>query len=197
MANEPQRPSEPQRPIQDHPGQRTMPSQRGSAHSTTATMSREYQTQERRETRAGPPIEHRPPRHHLPMKIAGIIGLLLLGGLIAGLVASHPVSTPSAPVAARTLSSFGAHGSATSPTFTVPSSPVTSTYGYSCPAGTSGRFAANLVESNGADSHAIVNTTSHSVTGSTTLHPAHVGSLYHVAVTAPAGCAYRINTSAP
>jgi len=56
---------------------------------------------------------------------------------------------------------------------------------------------ANLVESNGADSQSIVNTTSHAVSGSSTLHPAHIGSPYHVAVTAPAGCAYRINTSAP
>lgn len=183
---------DPQRPIPEDPGRPSMPAQRSPAQGT-ATMSRQY---EGRERPARPPIEHRPPRHHLPLKIAGIIGVLLLGGLIAGLVVSHTPST-SAPVAARTLSSFGAHGSASSPNFTVPSSPVTSSYGYSCPAGTSGRFIANLVESNGANSQTIVNTTSHSVSGTATLHPAHVGSLYHVAVTAPAGCAYRINTAVP
>jgi hypothetical protein len=43
----------------------------------------------------------------------------------------------------------------------------------------------------------IVNATAPSVSGTATLHPHHIGSLYQVAVTAPAGCAYRINTAAP
>ena len=182
---------DPQRPIPEDPGLPSLPAQRNPAG--TATISRAYKGRERQ---ARPPVEHPSPRHHLPLKIAGIIGVLLLGGLIAGLVVSHTPST-AAPAAARALSSFGAHGSASSANFTVPSSPVTSSYGYSCPAGASGRFIANLVQSNGADSQAIVNTTSASVSGTATLHPAHVGNLYHVAVTAPAGCAYRINTAVP
>lgn len=183
---------DPQRRIQEDPGQRGMPAQRGPARGT-ATMSREYQTRERE----APPLEHRPPRHHLPLKIAGIIGLLLLAGLIAGLVVSHPLATTRAPVAARALSSFGAHGSAVSPNFTVPSSPVTSSYGYRCPAGVSGRFTASLANAAGSDIQSIVNTTATSVSGAATLHPHQIGGLYHVAVTAPAGCAYRINTSVP
>jgi len=197
MANDPQRRIENdpgQRRFQEDPGQRSMPSQRGSAQST-ATMSRdrEYET---RQAREAPPLEHRPPRHHLPMKIAGILGILLLGGLIAGLVASHPLNTARAPIAARTLNSFGAHGSGISPNFTVPSSPVTSTYGYRCPAGTTGHFTASLVNANGTDSQTIANTSASSVSGSARLHPSSVG-LHHVAVTAPAGCAYQINTFVP
>lgn len=211
MANEPQQPNQPRRPnepqgtIRDDPGQRNMPSQRGtaqgttatsgSARSTTATISREYETRERRERGAAPP-EYRPPKHHLPMKIAGILGLLLLGGLIAGLVASHPVSTPR-HVAARTLSSFGATGSAVSPSFRVPSSPVAATYGYRCPAGVTGRFTASMVNSAGSDVQSIVSTTATSASGAKTLHPRHVGSPYHFTMTAPAGCAYRVNAGVP
>jgi len=172
-----------------------MPSQRGSAQSTaTISRDREYETRERR-GREAPPLEHRPPRHHLPMKIAGILGILLLGGLIAGLVASHPLGT--APVAARALNSFGATGSAVSPRFTVPSSSATSTYGYRCPAGTTGHFTANLASVNGADTQRIADTSASSVSGTARLHPRIVGGPYYVAVTAPAGCAYRINTSVP
>jgi hypothetical protein len=167
-----------------------MPTQRGRAQGT-ATISREQVARER----AAPP-ELRPPKSHLPLKIAGLIGVLLLAGLIAGLVASNtPTSTP-AP-ATHTLSKFGAHGPAVSPGFVVRSSPVTSSYSYRCPAGVAGRFIANLVRSDGTDSHTIVDTTAPSVSGSATLHPAFVGSVYHVAATAPAGCAYQINTVAP
>jgi hypothetical protein len=186
---------DPQRPSQEDPGQRSMPAQRSSAPST-ATISRDYGARERV---APPPLEHRPPKSHLPLKIAGIIGVLLLGGLIGGLVAANTSSTPTpAPApAVHTLSSFGATGSAVSPSFVVSSSPVTSTYGYRCPAGVSGRFTADLATSNGTDSHSIVNTTAPSVSGTMTLHPAHVGSLYRVTVTAPGSCAYHINTAVP
>jgi len=182
---------DPQKPSQEDPGQRR-------PTPGTATISRDYEARERV---APPPLERRPPRSHLPLKIAGIIGVLLLGGLIGGLVASNTSSTPTpapAPApAAHTLSTFGATGSAVSPNFVVTSSPVTSTYGYRCAAGVSGRFSAVLTTLNGTDSHTIVTTTAPSVSGKMTLHPAHVGSMYRVAVTAPGGCAYHINTVVP
>lgn len=190
MAQEPQ-----ERRVQESPGQRNMPTQRGSARGT-ATMGREYQA---RETR--PPVEHRPKKNHLPLKIAGLLGILALAGLIAGLVVSHnPPSTPAhvaAPPVARQLSTFGSTQPGTSPPFGVPSSPVKSTYGYSCPAGTSGRFIASLVSANGADSQTIANTSGPSGSGAATLHPHQVGSNYHVRVTSPAGCGYRVNTGIP
>jgi hypothetical protein len=183
---------DPQRRSQEDPGEQpSMPTQRGKAQGT-ATISREQQARER----AAPPLEHRPPKSHLPLKIAGLIGVLLLAGLIAGLVVSNtPTSTPAPTV--HTVFKFGAHGPAISPSFVVRSSPVTSSYSYRCPAGVAGRFTANLVRSDGTDSHTIVDTTAPSVSGSTTIHPAHVGSLYHVVATAPAGCGYQINTVAP
>ena len=195
MTQDPQRRNQEdpgERHSQEDPAQPSMPTQRGRAQGT-ATISREQQARER----AAPPLEHRPPKSHLPLKIAGLIAVTLFAGLIAGLVVSNtPSSTPAAP-AAHTLSKFGAHGPAVSPGFVVRSSPVTSSYSYRCPAGVAGRFIANLVRSDGTDSHAIVDTTAPSVSGSATLHPAHVGSMYHVAATAPAGCAYQINTVAP
>jgi hypothetical protein len=188
---------DPQRPSQEDPGQRSMPAQRSSAPGT-ATISRGYEARERV---APQPLERRPPRSHLPLKIAGIIGVLLLGGLIGGLVAANtsstPAHTPAPAPAVHTLSSFGATGSAVSPNFVVSSSPVTSTYGYRCPPGISGRFTADLAMLNGTDSHTIVNTTAPSVSGTMTLHPAHVGSLYRVTVTAPGSCAYHVNTAVP
>lgn len=163
------------------------------AHGTTATATRE-------------PVQPRPPEpppHHSHMlwKILGILGMLALGGLIAGLVASHRAPTPPAvhhppvPQAARQLNSWGTHGSGRSPNFTVPTSSVQSTYGYACPAGTSGRFEARLVGANGGGpSQTIVDTNSTNASGEKTVPIAHPGSQYHVTTTAPAGCAYRINT---
>lgn len=164
-----------------------------AAPAHTATMTRE------REVRPAPPPAPPPPpqpRSHLPMKILGILGLLALGGLIAGLVASHRAPTAPAthvvPPAARQLNSFGAHGPGTGPAFTVPTNQVTSTYGYACPQGTSGHFEANLVGD--GSSQAIVNTNAPSASGSKVLPIHDVGGQYHVAVTAPGGCGYRINT---
>jgi hypothetical protein len=196
MTHDPQRASQEDpggRHSQEDPAQPSMPPQRGRAQGT-ATISREQQARER----AAPPLEHRPPKSHLPLKIAGLVGVLLLAGLIAGLVASNtPTPTSTSPPAVHTVFKFGAHGPAVSPNFVVRSSPVTSSYSYRCPAGVAGRFTANLMRSVGTDSHTIVDTTAPSLSGSTTLHPAHVGSLYHVAATAPAGCGYQINTVAP
>jgi hypothetical protein len=164
-------------------------------HGTTATATRE-------------PVQPRPPeppphRSHMLWKILGILGMLALGGLIAGLVASRQAPTPPAvhhprvPQAARQLNSWGTHGSGRSPNFTVPTNSVQSSYGYACPAGTSGRFEANLVGNSGGPTQSIVNTTSTNASGEKTVHIAHPGTEYHVAATAPAGCAYRINTGTP
>jgi hypothetical protein len=177
------------------PRQGSSPKHRASGQGT-ATMSREE-----RGRQAPPRQEYREPhRSRLPI-IAGLLGVLALGGLIAGLVVSHTPSTPTTPTPApttRTLSNLAGRGDATAPSFATPSTPITARYSYTCPAGTTGSFVARFETSNGSAFKTIVDSTALSGSGATTVHapPPPVGSPYHVAVGAPSGgCTYHIVTT--
>ncbi len=176
------------------PVQSSTPRQRGSAPGQgTATMSREE-----RGHRAPPRTEYREPRRSRVPAILGLLGVLALGGLIAGLVVSHTPTTPTAPVTTRTLSSFTSRGDASAPSFATPSTPLTAHYSYTCPAGTTGHFVARFETAAGTAIRNIVNSPALSGSGATTVHapPPPVGSPYHVAVIAPSGgCTYHILTT--
>ncbi len=176
------------------PAHASAPRRRGAAQGTT-TMSREERT------RGAPPrTEYREPhRSRLPI-IAGLLGILALAGLIAGLVVSHTPSTPTAAAAptTRTLSTFSSRGDASAPSFTTPSTPLTAHYSYTCPAGTTGHFVARFETAAGSAIRNIVSSTALTGSGATTVTapPPPVGSPYHVAVIAPSGgCTYRIVTT--
>jgi hypothetical protein len=174
------------------PGQRTGPKHRASAQGT-ATMSRDERT------RAAPPrTEYREPRRSRLPIVLGLLGVLALGGLIAGLVVSHTPSTPTAAPTTRTLSTFTSRGDASAPAFTTPSTPLTAHYSYTCPAGTTGHFVARFETAAGSAIRNIVSSTALTGTGATTVTapPPPVGSPYHVAVIAPSGgCTYHIVTT--
>jgi hypothetical protein len=175
------------------PAHASTPSQRG-AHGT-ATMTREERPRE------GTPHTgyQEPHRSRLPI-IAGLLGILALAGLIAGLVVSHTPSTPTVSTAptTRTLSTFTARGDASASSFTTPSTPLTAHYSYSCPAGTTGHFVARFETAAGSAIRNIVSSTALTGSGATTVTapPPPVGSPYHVAVSAPSGgCTYHIVTT--
>jgi hypothetical protein len=176
------------------PAQASAPRQRGSAQGT-ATMTREERPRE-----APPGTEYREPhRSRLPI-LAGLLGVLALGGLIAGLVVSHTPSTPTAAPAptTRTLSTFTARGDASASSFATPSTPLTAHYSYACPAGTTGHFVARFETAAGSAIRNIVSSTSLTGSGTTTVTapPPPVGTPYHVAVSAPSGgCTYHIVTT--
>lgn len=176
------------------PAHASAPRQRGSSQGT-ATMTREERPRE-----APPRTEYREPhRSRLPI-LAGLVGVLALGGLIAGLVVSHAPSTPTAaPVpTTHTLSAFSSAGDASAPSFTTPSTPMTAHYSYTCPAGTTGHFVARFETAAGSAIRNIVSSTALSGSGSTTVTapPPPVGTPYHVAVSAPSGgCTYHIVTT--
>jgi hypothetical protein len=204
MADDPQRddPRHPEpRASQGHGGDPAQSGarQRGSARGT-ATISRGRHAQQ-------PPAraEHRESRRSRLPIFVGLLGVVALGGLIAGLVVSHTPSTPSTPTAAptaapttRILSSFTSRGDASAPSFATPSSPITARYTYSCPAGTTGHFVARFETAAGSAIRTIVDSAALSGSGATTVHapPPPVGSPYHVAVIAPSGsCSYHIVTT--
>lgn len=197
MAEDPQRRSQrdpdPGQMPGSHPVQGSAPPrQRGSAQGT-ATMGRQERV---RQVPPGP--RHRVPRRNRLPVIVGLVGVLALGGLIAGLVVSHVPSTPTAAVTTRTLSNFTSRGDSSAPSFVTPSTPVTAHYSYACPAGTTGHFVAQFETAAGSAIRTIVNSTALSGSGTTTVHapPPPVGSPYHVAVTAPSGsCTYHVITT--
>jgi hypothetical protein len=152
-------------------------------------------------SREGPAPRHaeyrEPRRSRLPI-LVGLLGVLALGGLIAGLVVSHTPSTAAPAVTTHTLSSFTSRGDATAPAFTTPSTPITAHYSYTCPPGTTGRFVARFETAAGSAIRDIVNSAALGGSGVTTVHapPPPVGSPYHVAVVAPSGgCTYHILTT--
>ncbi len=199
MADDPQRRSQ-QDPVQDtgqtrgrSPGQGSAPRHRAPARGSTTTMSREERTRE-----AAPRTEYREPRRSRLPIILGLLGVLALAGLIAGLVVSHTPSTPTAAPTTRTLSTFTSRGDASAPSFTTPSTPITAHYSYTCPAGTTGHFVARFETAAGSAIRNIVSSTALSGSGATTVTapPPPVGSPYHVAVIAPSGgCTYYIVTT--
>lgn len=178
------------------PAHASAPRRRGSVQGSTATMTRDENP------RGAPPrTEYREPhRSRLPI-LAGLLGILALGGLIAGLVVSHTPSTPTAarvPTTTHTLSTFTSRGDASAPSFTTPSTPMTAHYSYTCPAGTTGHFVARFETAAGSAIRNIVSSTALSGSGATTVTapPPPVGTQYHVAVSAPSGgCTFHIVTT--
>ncbi len=177
------------------PVQGSAPRQRGSAQGT-ATLSREEPV------RTGPPRpEHGESRRSMLPILLGLLGVLALGGLIAGLVVSHNPSTPTAAApttTTRTLSTFTSRGDNSAASFTTPSTPMTAHYSYACPAGTTGHFVARFETAAGSAIRNIVSSSALSGSGSTTVTapPPPVGTPYHVAVSAPSGgCTYHIVTT--
>lgn len=206
MAHDPQRrgqqdsarrsQQDPGRVVQGDPA-RGSTARQGDSATATATLPREGRARQ-----APPPRDYREDharaeRGRKGLVLAGVLGLLLLGGLIAGLVASHAPSTRAAHITPRTLSVYSGRGDRSAPSFTAPSS-VTSHYSYRCPAGTTGQFFARVENSSGSDILPIVRSTALSGSGATTVHPLHVGTPYHVAVGAPSGgCTYHITSVTP
>jgi hypothetical protein len=155
--------------------------------------------------------------HHksrMPLIAAGIVGLLLLGGLIGGLVAAfggnstkhvssptHPPTTHApapthAPVANSSAPTTSGHlleqfqniGSGKSNGFAAPAA-VSTHYIYRCPTHP-GAFDATMANSNGSDSQTIAKTGGPGGTNSVALHPKFPGSTYHIAVNTK--CEYRV-----
>jgi hypothetical protein len=183
---------DPHRRDQPDPADGGGPSPRGSARGT-ATVSRG------RHARLPPPRpEYRPLNRGLLPIIVGLLGVLALGGLIAGLVVSHTPGPPAAAPTTRTLSTLTSRGDVSAPSFATPSSPLTARYTYACPAGPTGHFVAQFETAAGSAIRTIVNSTARRGSGATTVHapPPPVGSPYHIAVMAPsASCSYHIVTT--
>ncbi len=117
---------------------------------------------------------------------AGLAGLVLLGGLIAGLAASYNGGPSTTLVQA-------VHGTGVnvSPTFKAPSGTMTARWNYSC-TGTAGShaFVAGLVgAAAGAGNLKIAVTSGGVKSGVTTLHP-KAGQLYRLG--GDSGCPYRV-----
>ena len=183
---------DPHRRDQPDPVERSAPSPRGSARGTATVSPGRHARQAPERT------EHREPNRSLLPIILGLLGVMALGGLIAGLVVSHTPNTPTAAPTTRVLSSLTSRGDASAPSFVTPSSPLTARYAYACPAGTTGHFVAQFETAAGSAIRTIVNSAARSGSGATTVHtpPPPVGSPYHVAVIAPSGsCSYHIVTT--
>jgi hypothetical protein len=243
MTNDPQWPSNEEPPEQGRqqqpnagqgPQSGQEPGSRGRGRQQPAGGQRDqggsYQQQQPQQARQEPyrttQPEHgshavgREPEHHshLGRYLAlGVIGLLALGGLIGGLVASlgstptavhhyhapsphvtpthaptthvptHASASPSASSSAM-IKQFQYVGPRVSGGFVVPAA-VTTNYIYKCPKGP-GPFDAKMMNASGSDTQTIASTSGPGGTGSVVLHPKHPGSTYHLAVTTK--CEYRI-----
>ena len=145
-----------------------------------------------------------------PVVPAGIIGLVALGGVVAGLVAPNG-STPDAgalalPVrdipagqasvsqalgARHLLGAVSGTGAGHSRSFVVPSGTVVAHYSYACPGGTgTSKFGAALVNSSGSDIAIIAGLRGTAGSQWTTVHPRNAGASYHIAVSSR--CPYRV-----
>jgi hypothetical protein len=131
---------------------------------------------------------------------AGLLGLVALGGIVAGLaVSNNPAPTPAAirhvPVSPSTSTHLVGHfdsvGPANSPGFTMPTSSATAHYSFTCAAGaTATPFRAGLLNATGTDTEVIANTVGTHGAGTVALHPKFPGTTYHIA--ADSTCPYRI-----
>jgi hypothetical protein len=145
-------------------------------------------------------------RRYAPGAIAG---LLVLGGLIAGLVLTSAGPSPITPAAARPhpqrpvvsgsafptttahlLERFEYVGPSNSGGFAVPSSSVASYYMYKCPGHRPNGFYVAMTNASGSDKQTIAKTAGHIGTGSAVLHPRFPGSAYHLTIRTD--CVYRI-----
>jgi hypothetical protein len=143
-----------------------------------------------------------------------VLGLLALGGLIAGLAATSGGSSPARPPAAvrpsphpsvtgasafptttaHLLERFEFVGPSNSGGFAVPSSSVASYYMYKCPGRNPNGFYVAMINANGSDKQTIAKTAGHIASGSVVLHPRYPGSTYHLAIRTD--CVYRIRVYA-
>jgi hypothetical protein len=153
-----------------------------------------YQT-----TRAAPP----PRKSNRNLALFGILGLLAVGGIIAGFAATNNSNTsPAAAIhrplpAHRLLANFSGTGPRFSAPFVVTGSPVTARYSYVCGSGTAAHhFSAGLVAVNRTDTQIIVpSATGARGAGTTTLHPRSVGSAYRIG--ADSTCPYNVKVYQP
>jgi hypothetical protein len=132
--------------------------------------------------------------------IAGVLGGLLAAnshGAAAPTAAhtSHPSVAPThaaASPSAHVIGTFTGTGDSTSPAFKVTSVPVIARWGYSCAAAgkSTGKFAATMAMTHGINGQTIANASGSSGTAAAVLHPSHIGSMYHVSVTAT--CPWRV-----
>jgi hypothetical protein len=161
-----------------------------SSSSSVQTQERPYQGPKHQNT------HQVKSRHYL----LALLGAAAVAGVLGGLLASHShglsaagVHHPSAGASSPHLvGTFTGTGDSTSPAFKVTSSPMTARYGYDCAAAgkSIGRFAATMAMKGGINGQTIANTSGSAGTASTVLHPSHIGSMYHVSVTAT--CPWRV-----
>jgi len=154
--------------------------------------------------------------------LSGLLGLIALGGVTAGLVASNaatttphvptptthppahatrtPTTSPSASPtsSARRLIDYTGTASGSSGSFLVPTSTVSAHYTYTCPSSLASSphgFSAQLENAAGSDILPIAASTNMSGSGTVALHPRDVGSAYHVMTTT--NCPFRVKIDSP
>jgi len=148
--------------------------------------------------------------------LSGLLGLIALGGVTAGLVASNAATTPtphvtpthvpttspkasaSPTMSAKRLISTTGSASGTSASFVVPSSTATAHYTYTCPSSLASAphgFAAQMETTAKTDVLPIAASRNMSGSGTVTLHPSDVGSSYHIVTTT--NCPYTIRIDSP
>jgi hypothetical protein len=126
------------------------------------------------------------------LALFGILGILALGGLIAGLVASYNSGTPTAaapPSAGHLVASVSGTGVKYSAPFKVTHSPVTATYSYRCTTGNHG-FIAALAQSR-TNITTITSTRGRGIARTVSVAPTSVGSFYRLA--ASSTCPYHVS----
>jgi hypothetical protein len=192
----------------DRPGSQSDPSRDPISGSTASSSqqdpSRSYggqvQTQERRYQ---PPPGHTKQsggnkKYLLPVlgaaAVAGVLGGLLAANShgVASNTAAHASTAPSPSTSGHVIATFTGTGDSTSPAFKVTSVPVVARWGYSCAAAgkSTGTFAATMAMSGGVNGQTIAHSSGSSGTAAAVLHPSHIGSLYHISVTA--SCPWRV-----
>jgi hypothetical protein len=173
----------------DRPGPQSDPSRSGQVQ----TQERSYQ----------PPPGHTKQSGGTNKKyLFTLLGAAAVAGIVGGLLAANSHGATAAGQAAASpsgniIGSFTGTGDGTTPAFTVTSSPVHVRWGYSCAsaASTTGKFAATLVMSGGGSGQSIAHSSGSAGTALATLHPTHVGGLYHILVTAT--CPWTVIVSSP
>jgi hypothetical protein len=181
-----------------------------------------YQTTEHgaREVRAEPDRPRGSNRARLGV-LSGLLGLIALGGVTAGLVASNAATTPTPHVtpthvptshtpttspkasaspttSAKRLISATGSASGTSASFVVPSSTVSAHYTYTCPSSLASAphgFSAQLENAAKTDILPIAASRNMSGSGTVRLHPKDVGSSYHIVTTT--NCPYTVRVDSP
>lgn len=149
--------------------------------------------------------------------LTGLLGLIALGGVTAGLVASnaatthvpsvtpthvpsHASASPSASptTGAKRLVVTTGSASAKSASFVMPTSTESAHYTYTCPASLASSphgFAAQIENAAGTDVLPIAASRNMSGSGTVIVHPKDVGSPYHIVTTT--NCPYTIKVDSP